>query len=86
MQVIDMCERATETAAFAAKSRVGGQDGEDPLTGVGRGILRLLGDGDKHPVMLGRIPFRLVVCEGQAEFGELAFQFLEGVVEGRVDA
>ena len=37
-------------------------------------------------VFMVAIPFRLVVVEGQAEFGELAFQLLEVFVEGRVDA
>ncbi len=34
----------------------------------------------------GRVPFRLVVVEGEAKFGELPFQFFALGVEGRVDA
>jgi hypothetical protein len=34
----------------------------------------------------GRVPSWLVVVEGEAEFGELAFQFLALGIEGRVDA
>ena len=33
----------------------------------------------------GRAPFRSVVSEGHAEFGELTFQLLHVGVEGRVD-